>query len=262
MKKKRQFGTARWILLIICAIVFFGCAGYIGYYFKDKMDAQNNFTQLGEIRDSGDPGLAELYEKNNDFVGWLKINGTRVDYPVMQTPDNPEYYLHRDFDKKDSVSGTPFLDAGSVVSGPGKTWNWFIYGHNMKFGTMFHDLMKYENKAFWKKHSTFTFDTYSPGQAGNHSQGTANAGTTEVEYEIVAAAYSKIRSKDSTKFKYYQYYSYTDEQTFNEFVAGIKDESLYDTGITPEYGDQLVTLSTCAYQTTNGRFYIVGRRIK
>mgnify|MGYP004448531949 FL=1 len=247
-KKKGSFGLVRIIILVICGIVFFGSLAYIGMYAMDKMGAQNSFKVLSEEKKD----LKSLWNQNNDFVGWLTVDGTKIDYPVMQTVDDPEFYLHKDFNKEYSESGTPFIDATSVVYGDGRTWNWLIYGHNMKFGTMFHDLLEFDDKEFWEQHKTFELSVIYPEQ---------NAGDFG-EYEIVVAAYSRIYEKDSDAFKYYSYTCYTDESTFNEFVEGIKKESVYDTGITPQYGDQLVTLSTCAYHTTEGRFYVVGRKIK
>ena len=170
----------------------------------------------------------------------------------MQTPDDPEYYLHRDFNRNYSESGTPFLDpANIVIPRENATWNWLIYGHNMKFETMFHDLQKFDSKEFWETHRTFSFDVYNP-----------IIGVTEhSEYEIFAAARSIIRTKGSDAFKYYQYGGCTDEESFCEYIEGLKSESIYDTGIKPCFREQLVTLSTCAYHTSEGRFYIVGRRI-
>ena len=248
--KKQPLGLVRWILIIICAIVFCGSAAHLLLYAKDKMDAENDFKKIRE--NSRD--LSSLYEQNSDLIGWIQVPDTRIDYPVMQTKDDPEFYLHNDFNKEYSVSGTPFLDAGSTVLGPEEdiTWNWLIYGHNMKFGTMFHDLQEFDSKEFWDKHKTFTFDVYDPA-TGETDNGT---------YEIFAVSRSQIRAEDSTAFKYYQYGGYTTEEKFAEYIAGVKAESSYDTGITPEYGDQIVTLSTCAYHTNEGRMYIAGRRVE
>ena len=254
--KRKKFGIGRWILVIICAIVIGGSAAYLLSYVKDMRGAERAFDQLRETpRD-----LSALYAQNSDLIGWIEVDGTRINYPVMQTPDDPEFYLHRDFAKNYSASGTPFLDANSVVfprtNADGYemdvTWNWLIYGHNMKFGTMFHDLQEYDSVEFWQKHPTFTFDVYDP------STGVTDNG----EYEIFAVSRSKIQPTDSDAFAYYQYAGYVDEESFYEYIDGLKAESSYDTGIVPQYGDQLVTLSTCAYHVDEGRFYICGRRIR
>ena len=111
---------------------------------------------------------------------------------------------------------------------------------------MFHDMLKYKDKSFYQEHKTFRFDTIYKG-----GQGT---------YEIIAAGYSKIYPEDSDAFKYYQYAGITSRSDFNEYLKGVKGLSEYNTGVSAEYGDQLVTLSTCAYHEKNGRFFIVGKR--
>ena len=176
-------------------------------------------------------------------MGWIKIDDTRVDYPVMWTPDDPEFYLRRNFQKEDSVAGTPFLDAASTM--PGSS-NWLIYGHNMKNGTMFHDTLKYEDKAFYDGHKTIHFDTLEG----------------EGLYEIVAVCYTQIYEENAQVFKYYQYASIVDEASFDAYVQGVKALSIYDTGVTPVWGDQLITLSTCEYSVEDGRFIIVARKVQ
>jgi len=253
--KKAPLGLGRKIILVICMIIFLGSAGVLLDYYINGAREQSALTGLNELKMGGEDLVTEkgtvvaeyakLYQANNDIIGWVKIDGTKIDYPVMQTKDDPEYYLHRNFDKEYADSGTPFLDASSDIFLP--TSNFLVYGHNMKNGTMFHDLLKYESKDFFEEHKTFTFDTIYKGGQG--------------EYEVIAAAYSKIYPKDSKKFKYYQYASISTESDFNEYVGGVKALAAYDTGITAEYGDQLLTLSTCAYHTDEGRFFVVAKRI-
>ena len=253
--KRAPLGLGRKIILVICVIVFLGSASVLLDYYINGAKEQNALKALGDLKMAGqdletDKGIvigqyAELYKANNDLIGWVTVADTKIDYPVMQTQHDPEYYLYRGFDKEPADSGTPFMDAASDIFVP--TSNFLIYGHHMNNGTMFHDLLKYEEKAFYENHKTFRFDTiYKGGQA---------------EYEIIAVAYSQIYTKDSTKFKYYQYPDIATESKFNEYVRGVKALSIYDTGVTAEYGDQLVTLSTCAYHVDNGRFFIVGKRI-
>lgn len=254
-REKQKMGLGSKIILMICLIVFCGSGFYLGSYFFNAWKAQNQFSELTEIDMNMKDLLTDkgtiigkyvgLYKKNSDIIGWVKLEDTRVNYPVMQTKDDPEFYLHRDFKKEYSESGTPFMDADSDIFEP--TANWMVYGHHMKSGIMFHDLVKYESKDFYDKHPTFSFDTIYKG-----GQGT---------YQIIAACYSKIYSENSTEFKYYQYPDIRTREEFEEYVNGVKSISSYETGETAEYGDQLVTLSTCAYQTKEGRFFVVGKRI-
>ena len=182
-----------------------------------------------------------LKEENSDFFGWIKIEGTKVDYPVMYTPQEPEYYLSRAFDKSDSISGVPFLDGNYTKGGN----HYLIYGHNMKNGTMFHTLLNYKDAEFWKEHSTITFDTLQEG------------GT----YTVIGAFYSRVYYQDETDvFRFYSYPDLSDPEVFQEYVDHVATASVYDTGETAAYGDTLLTLVTCSYHTENGRFVVVARK--
>ena len=244
----------RKIVFVLCLIVFVGSAGMLLNYFLTGMREQSSLEDLAKLKTERedmktDKGTiigkyVDLYEANSDIIGWITVDGTKIDYPVMQTQDDPEFYLRRNFQKEHATAGVPFMDASSDIFVP--TSNFLIYGHNMKNGTMFHDMLKYKDKSFYQEHKTFRFDTIYKG-----GQGT---------YEIIAAGYSKIYSEDSDAFKYYQYAGITSRSDFNEYLKGVKELSEYNTGVSAEYGDQLVTLSTCAYHEKNGRFFIVGKR--
>lgn len=188
------------------------------------------------------PEYAALYEENPDLFGWVRIEGTKLDYPVMYTPDDPEYYLRRAFDQSDSVSGVPFLDGKCTEDGG----NYLIYGHNMYSGTMFACLLSYAQSDFYEEHPIIHFDTL-------FEQG---------EYEVMAAFYSKVyNSDDQNVFRYYQYTDLSAPDRFREYISQVEDAALYDTGVTAQYDDQLLTLSTCSYHTANGRFVVVARKI-
>lgn len=187
------------------------------------------------------PGYAALYAENPDLFGWVQIPDTELSYPVMYTPDDPEYYLRRAFDGSESVSGVPFLDGDCSLDGG----NYLIYGHHMSSGTMFALLPSYAKEDFYEAHPVIRFDTlFERG-----------------EYEVMAAFYSKAYGTDEQDvFRYYQYTDLSSPERFQEYVMQVKAAALYDTGITAEYGDQLLTLSTCNYHTDNGRFVVVARK--
>ena len=188
------------------------------------------------------PEYLDLFGKNGDMFGWVRIEGTALDYPVMYTPKRPEYYLSHDFDRKKSESGIPFMDA-SCYEGCG---NYLIHGHNMHHNGMFAPLLKYENHEFWQNHSTIYFDTmYETGV-----------------YEVMAMFRSKVYEADEDGLRYYAYTDLTDESRFNYFVEKVKIASIYETGVTAEFGDELLTLSTCSYHTDNGRFVVVAKKIR
>ena len=183
-----------------------------------------------------------LYELNQEFFGWVKIPGTKVNYPVMYSPEIPDKYLHGAFDGSYSVSGVPFM-SDTCYTGCG---NYIIYGHNMNNGSMFNSILMFEDEKFWKKHPTIQFDTlYEDG-----------------EYEIYSAFYSRVfKVSETGVFRYYDYTDLTDEAVFDEFIWQAKEASIYDTGVEAEYGDELITLITCAYHEKDGRFVLVAKKV-
>lgn len=249
------------VIIVILILTIIGCGVYLAQYYYKSYKSQKNIEGLAEEIDESD-GLidvdgvmvqkkyASLYKKNKDFIGWLTIPYTKIYYPVMQTfedgeYEDGEYYIYKDFNKEYSASGLLFADSACSIELP--TDNIIIYGHNMKTGTMFKDLFKYESEEFYKAHKNFTFNTI-------YEDGT---------YEVVAVFYSKIYpATDVGHFKYYQFVHAGHEEEFLEYVKGIQSLSIYDTGVNVEYGDKLVTLSTCAYNVKNGRFAVIGKRIK
>ncbi len=185
--------------------------------------------------------MAPYYGENPEIAGWIKIDGTVIDYPVMYTPDDPEKYLHRDFQQADHYAGLPFLDARCGMDP--ESDNLILYGHNMKDGTMFRSLLNYEVKSYWEAHPIIAFSTLYEKR----------------EYEIVAAFYDRVYYTYEDCFKFYQFIDAKDKADFDEAVAHIQEKALYRTGVTPEYGDHLITLVTCAYHVENGRFVVVAR---
>ena len=186
------------------------------------------------------PRLQAQYEKNPDLAGWLTIPGTRIDYPVMYSPDEPERYLHANFEVSYSFAGLPFIDAACDP----ESGNRIIYAHNMLDGSMFRTLLKYQQKDFWQRNPVISFSTLYEEQ----------------EYEVVAAFYDKVYKKSDTNFKFYQFYDTSDQSSFDEAMAYYREHALYDTGVTAQCGDLFLTLVTCAYQTENGRFVVVARK--
>lgn len=188
------------------------------------------------------PQYAPLYEMNADYFGWVSIEDSRINYPVMYTPDRPEHYLKRAFDGSQTAGGVPFVDAGCPADG-----NYYlIYGHNMKNGTMFGELPRFATQSYFEKHPVVRFDTLYE----------------EREYRVIAAFYARVYgSGDKGVFRYYDYTDLSDKAVFDEFIRQIRAASIYDTGFDARYGDELLALSTCSYHTRNGRFVVVAKRI-
>lgn len=189
------------------------------------------------------PEYAPLYEQNSDMVGWISIADTKINYPVMQSVDKPNFYLKHGFDKAYTDYGCPYVQENCDVEKPSD--NLVIYGHHMNNGSMFNNLDKFKNKDFWDTHRTISF----------HSL------TEKREYEIIAVFKTTVYTDSDSEFKYYLFTDAQTPQEFEAYVAKCKEMALYDTGISAEYGDKLITLSTCEYSSRNGRLVVVAKRI-
>ena len=184
-----------------------------------------------------------LYLENADMVGWILIEDTNIDYPVMQTPTDPTYYLKHDFEKNYTDYGCPFMQADCDVLCSSD--NLIIYGHNMKDGSMFADLAKYGSKDFWQAHKTVWFDTELSNCA----------------YEIFAVIHTTVQADAADAFPFYRFVDAASPEEFADYVSACKARALYDTGISAQYGDKLLTLSTCDNITDNGRWLVIGKQI-
>ena len=189
------------------------------------------------------PELAELYQQNGNLAGWIRIEDTNINYPVMHTPDNPDFYLKHGFDKEYSDYGCPYVQENCDVQLPSD--NVILYGHHMKNGSMFADLEKFKSQDFWQEHKTFLFSTV----------------TDRYEYEIVSVFKTFVYSDSPESFKYYHFVNAQTPEDFSAFIDRCKELALYETGVSAEYGDKLITLSTCEYSRTNGRLVVVAKRI-
>ena len=188
------------------------------------------------------PEYAELFQKNPDFAGWIMVDDTDINYPVMQTNDN-EYYLKRDFYGKDDSNGTLFIDYRADLLNP--TTNTIIYGHNMKSGKMFGSLDNFLNEAYYNSHKTVRFDTRYERRV----------------YEIVAVCLSKVEYQDENTYRYYNFIHAATEDEFHAFYENLQSLSVYGTGIDLASDDQILTLSTCNNYVEDGRLFVVAKRI-
>jgi sortase B len=218
---------------------------------KHQMAEGTDNDGNGSSNPSGNPagdGLIlkkyrEVYEKNQEFAGWIRIEGTLIDYPVMKPKTDNDFYLTHSPEGTKSKYGAIYLDVNSDLHNSKN--NYLIYGHYFRDGSMFGSLENYKEENYFKEHPYIAFDTI-------YEEGT---------YEIMAVFLSSVYQKNQDVFKYYQYTNITSEEEFSTYVSQIKKMALYDTGITAEYGDSLITLSTCDYWTENGRLAVVARKV-
>ena len=271
-RKKKKSSILYYAMITICLGVFIFCAIYIADYFSNAIQTENGYGHLselvhgaqsgskdpdnnsfvnGSISMGGKPGIQDeskilekyqvVYAKNNDLVGWMNIPGTSVDYPVVQSPGNKDFYLKHDFYGNPNNAGCLYVREACDVFKPSD--NVVVYGHHMTYGGMFATLDRYTKKSFWEEHQTFNFDTIYE----------------EHTYQVIAVF--KTSANLGEGFAYHIFNDANSEEEFNQFIQTVHSLQMYDTGLTAEYGDMLLTLSTCEETLDNGRFVVVAKRI-
>jgi len=251
-QKKRRWHNIIGIMLIATGLLFLGILAYgewKGYLsarkvkrLQEQKNAAYNDTDipLSDIL----PEYRKMYKTNSDLAGWIVINGTDINYPVVQSKVYQEFYLDHNFDGEEDNAGSVFADARNDLMLPDD--NIIIYGHNMKDGSMFGTLQYYLDKDYYDKHNMLSFDTL-------RKHGT---------YKIAVVGLSKISEESDGTFKYYDFINADSKKAFKKYVENIKKLEAYDTGISLEYGDKLVTLSTCNSVEKDGRLFIVAKEVK
>lgn len=254
-KKKRKKGKADIfynVAILVCLAVFLVSGGLLLKRYFDDRRSESEFAALESLIVSDAPAadgeetnsakFAALRDQNSDFIGWISIEDTKLDFPVMYAPNNKDFYLRHDFNKEYSVYGVPYLDEKTTLGANDQSENLVIYGHNMKTGTIFGCLTGYKEAGYYQQHPYVQFDTV-------YGDGT---------YEVFAAFSIDVAA--DTSFVYNQYVD-MDEETYDTYVEEVISRSDVDTGIHPVYGEQLLTLSTCEYSSDNGRYVVVARRV-
>ncbi len=200
-----------------------------------------NTMKVDEARIVGK--FKSLYYKNTDFRGWLTIDGTKIDYPVMSRENDNDYYLNKNFEHEEDKNGLLILDYRCDVRETNQ--NIIIYGHNMRTGVMFGTLKKYKDEAFCEKNATIQFDTIYES----------------FEYEIVAAMLSEVAYADEDVFRYYDAIDMSTQEDFDVFWQNISENALYVRGEL-EYGDACLILSTCDNYKEDGRFVVIAKKVQ
>ena len=239
----------KYVIIAICVIVILGIIVYFVYNQFMLHSNKEIYSDIEVNEELNDSEVAENVEKvrnlqkeNADVKGWIKIDDTIIDYPILQTTDN-EYYLKHNYKKEESKYGSIYLKNECDIKNNNS--NLIIYGHNMKDDQMFNCLLKYENKDFFDNHQKIKIATDNE----------------ENEYSIISVFKSRVFYQDEDDvFRYYNYINFEDENQYNEYVDNCKKIQLYDTGLSAKYGEQLVTLITCEYSQENGRMVVVAKK--
>ena len=251
---KKVFVTGFIILsLVILAIIYWFCFIKPSILNARESKAISNIinevdiSDVSEIESKGKTDrqlkVSELRQMYPNLVGWIRIEGTNIDYPVMQWTDN-EHYLKYSYDGKESKLGSIYLHKDADINKPSD--NFIIYGHNITTGVMFNELLDYKKESFYNHHKIIEFTTENK----------------DSKYEILSVFVSKVYNTNENVFKYYSFIDTSKESEYNDYIDNVKKLSLYNTGVDAKYGDQLITLTTCEYSQKNGRIVVVAREMK
>lgn len=298
-RKHNRGRTLQFLFIVLFAFSVVGLLGYGIFYLWQNESSKNTQKELQDIRKEADTsvqyamqydenglpvaGIAaffadiykdiptekewnkapdilskykKLYEINPDLIGWLTIDGTVIDYPVMQTMEDECYYLQLDFYGEPNKNGSLILDTDSTSgtgtkvcdykNGTKPSTNLIIHGHTMKSGEMFGNLKLYADEEYGREHNIICYDSLYE----------------EREYELIAVFYSQVYYESDNVFKYYKFFQADTKEEFDDWYENIKAMSLYDTGVTAQFGDEFITLSCCSYHVEDGRFVVIGKRTK
>lgn len=259
-KEIRTRKILTWVISAIAAISL----GYFAFYCFEASDTQKAYEHLSELKDTSytvneqpkgvfkkdadeaAPDILDdyitLYNNNKSLIGWVKIDDTLIDYPVMQS-SSADYYLDHNFNQKKDNNGSIFLDPDCKIFP--RSNNLILYGHNMKSGKMFGQLKKYKDKSFYEKHKFIQFDTL-------YEKGT---------YEVMYAFNDIIYDTDDITFKYYQFINANSDEEWQSAMAYMSEKSFYQTDVYAGYGDKIITLSTCDYEKNADRFVVVAKKV-
>lgn len=267
MKMKKKIKTKFKVIIGLLVVIFIISTSFVVFYYVDSFKSKQDISGLIEQIDRGETILIpsdnveeqekawaeiekrklesyqKLYEQNNDLVGWIQIEDTTIDFPVMQKKSVKNYYLYKNFEKKYSKGGLPYVQEDCDVFTP--TDNVIIHGHNLSDGSMFNALLKFKNKDFYNEHSIINFDTIEECH----------------QYKIIAVLTIAVNTGND-KFPFYDFINASSAKEFDAYIKACKKYSRFDTGVTAEYGDKLITIATCDFSIKNGRLVIVAKRIK
>ena len=242
-KKKNLTDILRSIVLVLSLLVMIGCGVYLFFvYFPNdetphpEISYELLFNDYASEKERFIDYVRNLRNENNDLVGYICVKDTKINYPVVKAKDN-DFYINHNFYKKYDRHGAIFMDCDTNVD----SLNWLIYGHHMKDGTMFAGMRKLTSKSYFEKHSEIIYTTLEDSYI----------------FDIIAVVYISV---DDPNFQYYRYNNIHNQADYDAYVAKMKSLSIFNTGNTASYGDQLITMSTCRDANSPRRIVIVARK--
>lgn len=253
---------ARRLVMLLCVVLFALGATFLGFHYHNAMEYEQQNQQLQTLyaasssTDVEPPEdypaeylakFSDLYQINPDIQGWLSIEGTSFSYPVVQSDEDTstsQYYLRRDFHGAESDHGVPFLDYRASVKLPSD--NLVIYGHNMRDGQMFEELLNYKKLDYYRAHPIIRFDSVYE----------------EAEYKVLAMFITNTQSIHGDVFDYHNFINAESDEDFDRYLYSVQIRSILNTGVDVGPGDQLLTLSTCSYEFEDARFVVIARKVR
>ena len=188
---------------------------------------------------------AGLMDINPDIVGWIKIQNTKINHPVVQSKDN-DFYLYKDFNKKYDDHGIPFADFRNNMSKNNASTNTILYAHNINGGRLFGDINKFRKISFYKENPLLEFNSLYENR----------------KYKILSVFITDVDQTDPNFFNYHDFIENNSDSSFNQYIKKIKDRELYDTKVDVNSNDKLLTLSTCINEIEGSRLVLVARQIR
>ena len=255
------------IIIGLLITIFLISSSFVVVYYFDSFKAKRGISILVEQIDRGEDifvpannieeqqkalieiekrkleSYKKLYEQNNDMIGWIQIENTTVDFPVMQVKNVKDYYLYKNFNEEYSIGGLPYVQENCDVFTPSD--NVIIHGHHRSDGSMFAALTNYKDIEYYRQHPIINFDTLYECH----------------QYEIIAVFTVKVNTGND-QFPFYNFINASSSEEFDWYINACKEYALYDTGVTASYGDKLITLATCDFSINSGRFLVIAKRIK
>lgn len=267
---RRRINIIRRIVLIASFLCLFAAVAYLLFHYIEQQMYNNTIKSIRDIAylpDANDADLFAIQEDphasnkkktidkvkpvidfkqlsaiNQDVCAWLKIPGTTVDYPVLYRVGDNEFYLHKDLYQKYSSYGSLYFAQGCIPIQ--ENVSLLVYGHHMKDGSMFAELMHYKQKKYYKNHSYIYL--YTPDY--------------NYQYQIASVIFTDISKENPDALYCDHYIDMSNTATFQEFVQEVEKRKLYNTNVALLPGDQLLMLSTCEYSSKNGRLVVIARQ--
>lgn len=248
MKKPKNLKK---IIFILSAVIFAVSLGIIvNLCFIEPYQNASTLKEIEDVyykeadSDEETGNLAALMAINSDIKGWIRINDTPINYPVLQSaPSDPIYYLHRNYKKERSGFGSIFLDSLCDPEKPSK--NLILYGHNMRDASMFGYLIRYDDLNFYKQRPKITFNTLAKRS----------------EWKIISVFKTNTLESQGKLFDYLKI-DFAGDKEFLDFVYDVKVRSILDTPVDIGKNDRLMTLSTCSSELKEFRTVVVAREVR